>query len=133
MHWSERGRGWLQQAYPEDLDFAFDFGHAEGAVYISSPDELHSNLLTPSGMEAELYLAKLTLAEGLEKEIWAELWDLSARVGGGIGYCGWVSVDVDVSRLVILLSVRGALMSPRRMSSDGDRPRETGWPWRLRL
>lgn len=56
-------------------------------------------------MEAELDLAKLTLAEGLEKEVWAELWDLSARVSSSVGDCGGVSIDVDVSRLVILLSV----------------------------
>lgn len=43
----ERGRGELQRTYPEDLDFAFDFGHAEGTVNVPSANELDGDLLAP--------------------------------------------------------------------------------------
>ena len=47
----ERGREWRrgesQRAYPEDLDFAFDFGHAEGTVNVSPANEFDGDLLAP--------------------------------------------------------------------------------------
>ena len=83
-------------------------------------------------MKAELDLAKLALTEGLEKEIWAELGDLAARVRGSIGDGGGVGIDIDMRWRFVGVGVvgdggvGGALVTSgrvggrRRMGGDGD-------------
>lgn len=82
--------------YPQNLNLSFDLGHADVIVDASAADELDSDLLAPIGVQAQLDFAKLTLAQGLQKEIRAEFGNLATRVGGGVSDGGGMLVDVDI-------------------------------------
>jgi hypothetical protein len=88
----QRGR----ETYPKDLDLALDLRHPYRAVNVSTSDELYSNLLAPLTVQTKLDLAKLALAERLEKKIWAKLGDRAPRMGSSVGHGRGVRVYVGI-------------------------------------
>lgn len=97
-------------AYPENLDLALDLGHAHGAVNVAPAYQFYGDLLAPLAVQTELDLAKLALADGLEKQVGTKFGDGSPRVGCSIGNSGRVRVHVAIARLIIgclVLMLRG--------------------------
>ena len=88
--------------HPEDLDLTFDLGHAGRSVDVSSSDQLYGDFLPPLHMETEFDLTELTLPQGLKQQVRTELGDGTAGVGGSVGDCCGMRVDVAICRKVII-------------------------------
>jgi len=103
--------------HPENLDLAFDLGHASRGVDISSSDQLYGDLFPPLHMETEFYLTKLTLSQGLQQQIGTKLGNGTAGMGGSVGHGCRVRVDVAIYRNVVIWDLVWLLL--RRLHGVG--------------
>ena len=78
----------------QDFDFALNLAHTNTGIDTPSTDELYSNLFAAMVMQAELNLAKLTLAEGLEEQIGPKLWDCAIWVCSSIRKCSRMLFEI---------------------------------------
>jgi hypothetical protein len=53
-------------------------------------------------METEFDLTKLTLSQGMKQQVWTKLGNDTTGVGGSVGHCCGVRVDVAICRKVIV-------------------------------
>jgi len=88
--------------HPEDFDLTFDLGHASRSIDVPSSDQLYGDFFPPLHVEAEFDLTELALTQGLKEQVRAELGNGATGVGGSVGHCCGVRVDVTVCWEVII-------------------------------
>ena len=98
----DRAKTRKETTHPQNFDLTFDLGHASRSVDISSSDQLYSDLFPPLHVETEFDLTKLTLSQGLKQQVRTELGNGAAGVGGSVGHCCGVRVDVAVCWKVVI-------------------------------
>ena len=99
---------WVEQTtnrtrtHLQDFDMTFDLQHPSRGIETPPSDQPHGDLFQPLHVKTEFDPARTTLSQSLKQHVRAELENGAMGIGGGVGHCCGVGVDVAIRWDIII-------------------------------